>query len=130
MSVCPISIPAPASSPSVTCNESCHDSAVRRRVQVIDDSQLDVGIVHNGNLARVRSFMHKLRSGIKVKMGARTRLQARYLVGHGLDAQGLCSSVLDSASCRCLEVPAARRGTQSLPCYVEAQSVRHTGPLP
>lgn len=81
------------------CSKRRYDSAVLRCVQVIDDSQLDVGIVHNGNLARVRSFMHKLRSGVKVKMGARRRLQMRHLGGHGLNAQGLCSSVLAAASC-------------------------------
>ncbi len=99
MPQCPVVIPAPVLSP--LCIAQSADMIPRCcGVQVIDDSQLDVGIVHNGNLARVRSFMHKLRSGVKVKMGARRRLQMRHLGGHGLNAQGLCSSVLAAASCR------------------------------
>lgn len=40
--------------------------------QVIEEIQLDTSIIYHGNQARVRSFMHKLRSGVNVKMGARS----------------------------------------------------------
>ena len=37
--------------------------------QVLDDRQLDTGIVHQGDMARVRSFMHKLRHQQPVHIG-------------------------------------------------------------
>lgn len=39
-------------------------------VQVLDERQLDTGIIHHGDMARVRSFMHKLRHGQPVQIGA------------------------------------------------------------
>lgn len=37
--------------------------------QVLDERQLDTGIVYYGDMARVRSFMHKLRNQQPVHMG-------------------------------------------------------------
>ena len=39
------------------------------RFQVLDERQLDTGIIHRGDLARTRSFMHKLVSGVPVHVG-------------------------------------------------------------
>lgn len=51
---------------------ACTNSDCQWEAQVIGHRQVDVGIIHQGNLARLRSYVHKLREGVRTKMGELT----------------------------------------------------------
>lgn len=53
--------------------------------QIIDERQVDVGIVHQGNLARLRSYLHKLRAGVPTSMAV---VGGSITVGLGADGFG------------------------------------------
>lgn len=59
---------------------------------MIGHRQVDVGIVHQGNLARLRSYVHKLREGVPTKMGelalCRTKAHVCTYITQNYESQG------------------------------------------
>lgn len=53
--------------------------------QVIDDRQVDTGIIHQGNLARLRSYVHKLHERVPTSMAV---VGGSITVGLGADGYG------------------------------------------